>query len=97
MHTAKLTLATSTGVPLAHWGNRLTILLKKVFRNIYIDKMWAICLREADYNWLKKFMFAKQMMVKAFAEDIIPAEQFAKRGSQATKEFLTTGLFCNIA
>jgi hypothetical protein len=81
MHAAKLTLATSTGVPLACWGNRLTVLLKNVFENIYIDKMQAICLLEANYNWLNKFMFAKQMMDNAFEGDIIPVEQFAKRGS----------------
>ncbi len=52
MHAAKLTLAASTGVPLAHWGNGLTVLLKKVFGNIYIDKMRAIYLLEANYNWL---------------------------------------------
>jgi hypothetical protein len=97
MHAAKLTLATSTGVPLVHWGNGLTVLLKKVLGNIYIDKMQAICLLEADYNWLNKFMFVKQMMDKAFEGDIIPAEQFAKRGSQATEEVLTSGLFFNIA
>jgi hypothetical protein len=68
-----------------------------VFGNIYIDKMRAICLLEANYNWLNKFVFAKQMMDKAFEGDIIPAEQFAKRGSQATKGVLTSGLFCNIA
>jgi hypothetical protein len=62
MHTAKLTLAASTGVPLARWGNELTILLKKVFGNIYIDKMRAICLPEDDYNKLNKFVFAKQMI-----------------------------------
>jgi hypothetical protein len=66
MHAAKLTLATSTGVPLTHWGNGLTVLLEMVFGNIYIDKMWAICLLEANYNWLNKFVFAKQMMDKAF-------------------------------
>ncbi len=48
MHAAKLTLATSTCVPLARWGNGLMVLLEKVFGNIYIDKMWAICLLEAD-------------------------------------------------
>jgi hypothetical protein len=69
MHTAKLTLATSIGVPLARWGNGLTVLLKKVFGNIYIDKMRAICLLEANYNWLNKFVFAKQMMNKAFEGD----------------------------
>ncbi len=63
----------STGVPLARWGNGLTVLLKKVFGNIYIDKMRAICLLEADINWLNKFMIAKQMMDKAFEGDIIPA------------------------
>jgi hypothetical protein len=37
------------------------------------------------------------MMDKAFQGDIIPAEQFAKRGSQATEGVLTSGLFCDIA
>jgi hypothetical protein len=97
MHAAKLTLATSTGVPLAHWGNRLMVLLEKVFRNIYIDKMQAICLLEADNNWLNKFVFAKQMMDKAFQWEIIAVERFAKRGSQATEGVLTSGLFCDIA
>jgi hypothetical protein len=87
MHAAKLTLATSTGVPLARWGNGLTVLLKKVFGNIYIDKMRAICPLEANYNWLNKFVFAKQMMDKAFEGNIIPVDQFAKRGSQATREY----------
>jgi hypothetical protein len=51
----------------------------------------------ADYNWLNKFVFAKQMMDKALEGDIIQAEQFAKRGSQATERVLTSGLFCDIA
>jgi hypothetical protein len=97
MHAAKLTLAASIGIPLARWGNGLTILLEKVFGNISIDKMRAICLLEANYNWLNKFVFAKQMMDNAFEGDIIPAEQFAKRESQATEGALTSGLLCNIA
>jgi hypothetical protein len=62
------------------------VLLEKVFRKIYIDKMQAICLLEADYNWLNKFEFAKQMMDKTFQGDIIPGPgEHAKRGSQATE------------
>ncbi len=68
-----------------------------MFGDIYIDKMWAICVLEANYNWLNKFVFAKQMMDKAFEGDIIPAEQFEKSGSQATEGVLTSGLFCDIA
>jgi hypothetical protein len=97
MHAAKLTLAASTNIPLARWGNGFMVLLKKMFGNIYLDKMRAICLLEANYNWLNKFLFAKQMMDKVFQGDIIPAEQFAKWGSQATEGVLTSGLFCDIA
>jgi hypothetical protein len=87
MNAAKLTLAPSTGVPLACWGNRLTFLLEKVFGIIYIDKMQAICLFEVNYNWLNKFVFAKQMMDKAFEGDIIPAEQFAKGDHRQPREY----------
>ncbi len=65
MHAAKLTLVASTGTPLACLGNRLMVLLEKVIGIIYIDKMREICLLEANYNWLNKFVFAKQMMDKA--------------------------------
>ncbi len=59
--------------------------------------MRAICLLEADYNWFNKYVFAKQMMDRAFSEGIVPAEQFAKRGSQAAHGVLASGLFCDIA
>ncbi len=55
--------------------------------------MRAICLLEANYNWLNKLVFAKQMMDKAFEGDIIPVKQFAIGGSQATEGVLTSGLF----
>ncbi len=61
LQAAKLMLAAMMGVPLARWGNGLTVLLEKVFGNIYIDKMRAICLLEADYNWLNKYVFAKHI------------------------------------
>jgi hypothetical protein len=97
MHCAKLTLAATTSIPLACWGCGLTVLLEKVFGNINIDKMWGICLLEADYNWLNKNLLAKQMMDRAFLEGIVPAEQFAKRGSQAAHGVLASGLSCEIA
>ena len=59
--------------------------------------MRAICLLEADYNWLNKYVFAKCMMDYRFQEDIDPVEQFTKRGSQALQGVVASGLFCNIA
>ena len=97
LQAVKLLLAAATGIPMACWGTGITILLEKVPGNIYIDKMQAICLFEADFNYLNTFSFAKQMMGKALDPGIVPAEQFAKHGSQANQDVVTLGLFCNIA
>jgi hypothetical protein len=58
--------------------------------------MRAICLLEADYNWLNKYMFAKKID-EAFSEGMIPMKQFTKWGSQAFHGVLASGLFCDIA
>ena len=72
------------------------MLLEKVKGNIFIDKMRAICLLEADYNWLNKLVYAKWMMDRAYDAGIVPAEQFARRGVQAAEGVLTTSLFSDI-
>ncbi len=71
MYTAKLTLAAATSVPLARWENGLTVLLKKVFGNIYIDKMRQSASLRPITTASTSFVFAKQMMEKAFQGDII--------------------------
>jgi hypothetical protein len=37
------------------------------------------------------------MVDRAFQEDIVPVEKFAKHGSQAAREVVASGLFCDIA
>jgi hypothetical protein len=96
LYASKLTLMAKTGIPLVRWSNCLMVLLEKVFGNIYINKMRAICLLEADYNWLNKYVFSKCMMDRTFKEDIILVEQFAKQGSQASEGIITLGHFCDI-
>ena len=78
-----LNLALQTGVPLERWGNGLTVLLEKEFGSIYIDKLRAICLFEADFNWLSKLIFAKRMMSQAMDKGMIPPEQIARAGTDA--------------
>jgi hypothetical protein len=70
--------------------------LEKEFGNIYLDKMRAICLMEADFNWLMKLVFAKRMMDQAHDAGIIPSEQFARRGTQAVHGVLCKVLFCDM-
>ena len=81
LHVAKLNLALASGKPLERWGHGLTVLLEKEFGSIYIDKLRAICLFEADFNWLQKLIFSKRMMSQAQEKGIIPMEQIAKPGS----------------
>jgi hypothetical protein len=54
LQAAKLSACAKKGVPLAQWGVGLTVLLEKTRRNNLINKMRAICLLEADFNWLNK-------------------------------------------
>jgi hypothetical protein len=82
LHSAKLSLAARLGITLDRWHNALTVLLEKTFGNIMINKLRAICLLEADYNWLMKLIFAKRMMENAQVNGVIPQEQFAKAGSK---------------
>ena len=96
LQAAKLSLATRTGIPMDHWGSALTVLLEKEFGNIYLDKMRAICLMEADFKWLMKLVFAKRMMDQAYDAGIIPVEQFARRGTQAAQGVLCKVLFCDM-
>jgi hypothetical protein len=62
MHVAYLSECAQKGIPLAHWGIGLTVLLEKIVGNNFVHKLWAICLLEADFNWKNKAIFAKQMI-----------------------------------
>lgn len=64
--------------------------------NIFINKMHAIYLLEADYNWLNKIIFAKEMMDRMYDEGVVPVEQMARQGFQAAEGVLAIGLFCDI-
>eukprot|EP00956_Cyclotella_meneghiniana_P028224 scaffold65021_cov87-Cyclotella_meneghiniana.AAC.11 len=77
LEASKLSLAATTGIPMDRWGSALTVLLEKEFGNIYLEKMRAICLLEADFNWLNKLIFAERMMDQAYDNGLVPVEQFA--------------------
>jgi hypothetical protein len=70
MHAAYLMACTLKGVPLVRWGTGLTVLLEKVVSNNFAHKLQAICLLEADFNWINKFIFAKRMIGLALEKTI---------------------------
>jgi hypothetical protein len=67
-------------------GIGLTILLEKVAGNNFVHKLRAICLLEADFNWINKIIFAKQMLRLALANNFIPGECLSKRVATASMQ-----------
>jgi hypothetical protein len=59
MHAAYLTVCAQRSIPLACWGINLIVLLEKIVGNNFIHKLRAICLLEADFNWINKIIFAR--------------------------------------
>jgi hypothetical protein len=48
------------------------VLLEKVAGNNFVHKLWAICLLEADFNWIKKVIFAKTNVLVGLKEHFDP-------------------------
>jgi hypothetical protein len=59
--------------------------------NIRIDKLRAICLLEADFNWWLKVMFAKRMTHRMKKTGVLPLEQ----GATAVKSALDSSMTKN--
>lgn len=56
------------------------MLLEKEFDSVFFDKLRAIILFEADFNWLQKIVFSKIMANLAMKHDLVPPEQCAAPG-----------------
>ncbi len=85
---AKLSICARNRMPLAQWGKGLTVLLEKILGNVFVHKLHAICLLEANFNWWNKLIFAKRMMQQAAQDCRIPQECFAKNTAIAAMLFL---------
>jgi hypothetical protein len=95
LHAAKLSICMQNGMSLARWGKGLTVLLEKILENVFVHKLQAICLLEADFNWWNKLIFAKKMMQQAVKEGSIPQECFAKKHSHCNYAVLMKHFFCD--
>ena len=97
LHAQKLTLCARTGVPLTRWGIGLTVLLEKIYGNNYVNKLRAICLFEADFNWWNKLIFARRMMHSAKNNNLVPDKLFLTAGSQMMDAIMSKTFFSNIS
>ena len=97
LHAAKICEVSRRGVPLARWGVGVTVLLEKIAGVTFVNKLRAICLFEADFNYWTKLVFARRMMKKAREEDGIPDEVYAKKGSHCDDATMSKVFFCDLS
>ncbi len=86
-------LAANRGESLLRWHQRVTVLLEKNVGNIRIEKLRAIWLLEADFNWWIRVVFARKMMQHMHATGILPTEQGATKGKTPLDTSLTKQLY----
>ncbi|KAL3827203.1 hypothetical protein ACHAXA_006758 [Cyclostephanos tholiformis] len=79
---------------LTRWGRGVTVLLEKIVGNVFVHKLCAICLLEADFNWWNKLVFAKQMMRQATIDMRISRECFARKHRHSDYTVMTKLFFC---
>lgn len=72
-------------------------MLEKEAGNIDIDKLRAICLFQADLNWvLNKVIYAKRMMANARENDLVPPELFTTTGQSAPNATMAKVMFTDL-
>ena len=93
LHVTNINLAAMRGEPLKRWCEGVNVLLEKIAGNSHIDKLRAICLLEADFNWWLKVIFARRMMSHMMLTGILPPEQGATKGKTPLDTSLLKQLF----
>jgi hypothetical protein len=77
-------LAVKGGTPFERWQSGLSVMLEKKKGVIQVDKLRAILLMEADFNFYNGLMFAKCMMERAENNNWIPCKIYGGRKINVT-------------
>jgi hypothetical protein len=92
LHAVSLNTIREIGIAPDRWHQSITVLLEKVFGVRLIDKLRAICLLEADFNWLNKLIFAHRLEQHCRKHGLVPHEQFAKSRTTSQEASLVKNL-----
>jgi hypothetical protein len=98
MHSIFVNIVVNSRYSPKHWQKGLTVMLEKKKGVILVNKLRAILLMEADFNFAYKAIFGCRMM--HFAEDRVEIPEECASSHQHHKAIdiaLNCQLFCNIA
>ena len=96
LHATNISEVSRRGVPLARWELGVTVLLEKITGVPFVNKLRAICLFEADFNYWTTLIFAQRIMKKACEGGGIPDKVYAKKGSHCDDATMTKVFFCDL-
>ena len=86
IHAKTIELAFLTGTPLERWSVGLSVMLEKKPGVIEVDKLRAILLMEADFNFANQLYFGKRLTASAEEHGVIPDDTFGSRKDNSSIE-----------
>ena len=86
LHAMFIQSVCQSGTYLERWSTGLTVMLEKIAGNFRVDKLRAILLMEADFNFANKLLFGSRMMHQAEEHGVLPAENFGSRHDHCSIE-----------
>ena len=92
----KLNCALVTGKSLPRRGRSLVVLLDKDCGSIMFEKLRAIILFEADFNWIQKVVYSKHMNRMIKRHNLMPEDLCAQSGKHGNEGSMLKLLHCNI-
>ena len=97
-HALSTELAYSSGFSFPRWQAGLSAMLEKQKGNDHVDKLRAILLMEADFNFANKLYFGSRMIRQAEQYDQIPDELFgSRRGRTAIEVAMSRRLIADLS
>jgi hypothetical protein len=91
-------LAVTGGAPFARWQSGLLVVLEKQRGMYRVDKLRAILLMEADFNFYNGLMFAKRMIARTEQHSWIPREIYGgRKNHEAIEVALNRRLIADIS
>ena len=86
IHAKSIELAFATGTPLDRWIIGLSVMLEKKPGVIDVDKLRAILLMEADFNFANHLFFGKRLRASAEENNIFSQDTFGSRENNSSIE-----------
>ena len=86
IHSKFCNIASVCGTSINRWERGLTVMLEKIKGNIKVDKLRAILLMEADFNFFNKLMFGHRLMRQNILYKRMPQELYGGLPNRSAQE-----------